>query len=68
MFLPNTYKISDYVYLSGIEGALNNKWHEHLDFGLVINCSNQVPFLHPRRTRTKYLKFPIEDNLKNQIM
>lgn len=52
--------------MSGHQGALSRQLHDKLDFGLVVNCTNDVPFLSPRRESTKYIKVPINDNLKKK--
>lgn len=64
MYIPNVKHVCDGVYLSGCEASVNARFLELTDIMMVINCSNDQPFVSPRNPNTEYYKIPIEDNLK----
>lgn len=64
MHIEKFYPIRDHLYMSGQEAAISQQLHHSLNFSLVINCTNNLPFIHPRKETTTYLKVAVEDNLR----
>lgn len=64
MFVENVCQIDDHLYIGGHEAGTHYAYHKAKDFGLVINCTNDIPFVHPRFINTKYVKCAVNDNLK----
>lgn len=48
------------------EAAVDHQLHRTMRFRLVVNCTNNMPFIHPRAAHTTYLKEAIEDNLRHK--
>ena len=61
---PFVFPICPGLFLGGEEAALDIRLHQKLKFALVINCSNHIPFVREKNPTTRYVKVPVEDNLR----
>jgi dual specificity phosphatase 12 len=61
---PGVVSICPGLFLGDEEAALDMRLHKKLQFALVINCSNHIPFVRYKDPRTRYVKVPVEDNLR----
>lgn len=66
MFIPNFCCVIDNLYLSGIDAAIRHDVHKIYKFELVVNCSNDLPFVKNKNKNTIFFKVPINDNLKSK--
>ena len=61
---PFVTQICPGLFLGGEESALDIRLHHKLNFGLVVNCSNHIPFVRQKNPVTCYVKLAVEDNLR----
>lgn len=66
MHTERFYKIRKHLYMSGQEAATDHQLNRTMQFKLVVNCTNNLPFIHPKAGNTTYHKVALEDNLKQK--
>lgn len=66
MHVEKFYNIRKNLFMSGEAAATDHQLHRTMRFKLIVNCTNDVPFINPKTEHTIYFMVALEDNLRQK--